>query len=125
VRAVTAAAAAPTRSEAIDRANLDLALGRIDDAIAALRFVAATDDVEEEVRTRAASMAEELEQNRTRNRHVELYNDAVDLAQDKDLRGALAILDRLLPELTDEDICASAGALQAELRRVVGAAKPR
>ncbi|HKO58848.1 MAG TPA: hypothetical protein VJ276_23475, partial [Thermoanaerobaculia bacterium] len=108
----------PARSEAIDRANLDLALGHLDDAIATLRFVAVS-QAEEAVRTRAASMAEELEQNRTRNRHVELFNDAVDLAEDHDVHGALAILDRLIPELTDEDICASAGALQAELRRVV------
>ncbi|MBV9494305.1 MAG: DUF1570 domain-containing protein [Acidobacteria bacterium] len=102
---------------AVDRANVDLAFGRLDDAIATLRFVADS-SADEAVRTRAAQMAEQLEGNRIRNRHVELYNAAIDRAEGKDFRGALAILDSLLPELTDEDICASAGALQAEIRRV-------
>lgn len=104
--------------DAVDRTNVDLAFGRLDDAIATLRFVADS-GADEAARTRAAQLAEQLEGNRIRNRHVERYNAAIDRAEERDFRGALAILDTLLPELTDEELCAAAGALQAEIRRVV------
>ena len=103
------------RSET-NRANALARAGKLDDAAAVVRELAAA-TADANARRDLESQAAQLESVATVNRHIALYNDAIAFSNASRRREALKILDELLDVATDPAVVRDAKRLQADLKK--------
>jgi len=100
-------------NEAVTLANT----GKLDDAAARLEALL-KGSPEPKVEAEARQLLSELHA-------VGLYNGAVEKARAKDYRGALALLDRMPPEVKDHPVVAAAATLRKQVKEAMGQAPAR
>ena len=103
-------------TEEVNRANTLAKSGKLDEAAALIRaLAAATEDAR--ARQDLEAQAAELDKTATINRHIKMYNDAVLFVNTNHYADALKILDAILKDATDPLVIADATRLRDELRK--------